>query len=88
VAEAANLPGYQHVSWGAVFGPANLPAAIVTRMDQVVRAIALDPEFQSAIAKNGSDPRSTPSVDALRAFVAAEVAETLTIMKKLGLRTV
>jgi tripartite-type tricarboxylate transporter receptor subunit TctC len=88
VAEAANLPGYQHVSWGAVFGPANLPAAIVTRMDQVVRAIALDPEFQSALAKNGSAPRSTPSVDALRAFVAAEVAETLTIMKKLGLRTV
>ncbi len=86
VEEAARLPGYQHVSWGAVFGPAGLPTPILRRMDQVVREIALSADFQSAIVKDGSEPRHSQSPEELRRSVAEEVKETIELMKRLGLR--
>jgi len=88
VAEAGRLAGYEHVSWGGVFGPAGLPAAIVSRMDQVVRDIASNADFQAAITKDGSEPRVSRSPEELRASIAAQVEETIELMRRLGLRNV
>jgi tripartite-type tricarboxylate transporter receptor subunit TctC len=88
VAEAGRLAGYEHVSWGGVFGPAGLPAAIVSRMDQVVRDIAQNADFQAAITRDGSEPRVSKSPEEFRAAVAAEVVATIDLMTRLGLRSV
>lgn len=88
VAEAARLPRYAHVSWGALFGPAGIPDPIVSKLDQANRSIANDATFQAALIKAGSEPRSTQSPAELRAFVTEEVDRTIDMMKRLKLRTV
>jgi len=88
VAEAARLPRYVHVSWGALFGPAGLPQPIVNRLERANREVARDAEFQAALIKAGSEPRSTESPAELRSFVNDEVTRTIEMMKRLKLRTV
>ncbi|MCW8086070.1 Bug family tripartite tricarboxylate transporter substrate binding protein [Sabulicella glaciei] len=46
VAEACNLPGFVSTTWYGLFGPANLPPAIVSRMSEEVNKVLADPEFQ------------------------------------------
>jgi tripartite-type tricarboxylate transporter receptor subunit TctC len=61
VAEAANLPGYEMMGIFAAFGPANLPAPIVARLNQAIRQAGEDPELRRTFAPMGLDVQtSTP----------------------------
>ena len=40
----SGLPGFEAVSWFALYGPAGLPPAIVTKLNAEVRALFADPE--------------------------------------------
>jgi tripartite-type tricarboxylate transporter receptor subunit TctC len=57
-------------------------------MDQVVRDIAQNADFQAAITRDGSEPRVSKSPEEFRAAVAAEVVATIDLMTRLGLRSV
>src|SRR5262249_40828737 len=41
------LPGFEAVSWFALYGPAGLPADIATKINREIRALFGDPEFET-----------------------------------------
>ncbi len=43
---AESVPGFEAVSWFALYGPAGLPADIVAKVNREVRALFADPEFK------------------------------------------
>ena len=49
----AGLPGFSIVSWGAVFGPANMPADIVARLNKELTAVMNNPTVIAAVERQG-----------------------------------
>jgi tripartite-type tricarboxylate transporter receptor subunit TctC len=61
VEKACNLPGYESTTWYGLFGPANLPAPILRRLNQEIVKIVSVPEFQKKLNDLGIVPMtSTP----------------------------
>ncbi len=61
VAESG-LPGFAVNAWGAVLGPAGLPAPIVTRLNDEIRRIVNAPEVRDRLVGLGVEPWSmTPA---------------------------
>jgi tripartite-type tricarboxylate transporter receptor subunit TctC len=79
VAEAG-FPGFEVTAWYAVFGPAGMPGAIVSKVhSEVVKAVA-DPEVQERFRSLGATPvGSTPQE--LAAHVRAELARWTRVIK-------
>jgi len=86
VAEAAGLPAYEHVSWGALFGPKGLPAPIVSRLYDAIRTTAESDAFKDSVITSGGEIMLSPSPQSLAALVKRELAETVTLVDRLGLR--
>jgi tripartite-type tricarboxylate transporter receptor subunit TctC len=61
VAEAANLPGYEMMGIFAAFGPANLPPAVVAKLNQAIRQAGEDPELRRTFAPMGLDIQTSSS---------------------------
>ena len=61
VAEAANLAGYEMMGIFAAFGPANLPAPVVAKLNQAIRQAGEDPELRRTFAAVGLDVQTTTS---------------------------
>jgi tripartite-type tricarboxylate transporter receptor subunit TctC len=49
----AGLPGFSIVSWGAVFGPANMPEDIVARLNKELTTIMNDTNVIAAVERQG-----------------------------------
>ena len=86
VAEAAKIPNYQFVSWGALFGPARMPTTLVTKLDAAIRGAASEPAFRKYLDESGGQLMLSDSPKALATMVNSELNETIALMKKLGLR--
>lgn len=81
VAEA--VPGFESVSWGGVMAPANLPPAILERLNAALRTSMERIALQ--LASQGIQPQhGTP--EAFAAYVAAEVGKWTEVVRKMGLR--
>ena len=52
----AGLPQLQVEGWWAIYGPARLPAPIVTRLNGIVDAALREPETLAVFARNGIEP--------------------------------
>lgn len=66
------LPQYTITSWGGMFGPANLPKEIVTRLNKEFHDIMKEPEVVEMLAKQGFV--LTPSTpEALGKFLAEQI---------------
>ena len=76
----AGVPGYEVVSWQAMFAPAGTPPAIVQRLQTEVAAILKQPEVQERLAKLGVDP-SGMAPQQLAEFQAAEIAKWAKVVK-------
>lgn len=83
IAEA--LPGYAAELWYSVAAPAGTPAPVVARLDQAIRAMMEDQEFDAAITKRGFDPAYLDSA-ATVAALAAERALWTPIIERAGIR--
>lgn len=70
-AEQAGVPGFEFISWTGMAGPANLPAAVVNRLNAEVRRAIADPEVRSRLQAMGGDPRAT-TPDEMKALVAGQ----------------
>jgi tripartite-type tricarboxylate transporter receptor subunit TctC len=81
----AGLPGYEIVSWQAVFAPANTPKPIVQRLAKEIAAIIKDPEVTDRLTKLGIDP-SGAGPEELAAFQKAEVAKWGDLIKTAGIK--
>ncbi len=85
VAESG-VPGYSHVSWGGMFGPANMPPALAEKANQVFTDIARAPEFKAFLLSTGADDPPEESPEQFRAFLARSLKEDAVLMQKLGLK--
>ncbi|WP_439547747.1 Bug family tripartite tricarboxylate transporter substrate binding protein [Falsiroseomonas sp.] len=83
VAEA--LPGYEMVQWHGLVGPAGMPPAVITRINEAVNGQLNDPELLQRLATEGADaaPR-TP--EAFRALIASELDRFRTLITRAGIR--
>ncbi len=53
-AVAATLPGYDVDLWWGVFAPAGLPEAMVDQLNQLIRAIIMEPDMRERFAQEGA----------------------------------
>ena len=70
--EEQGFPGYEMLSWNAVYSPAGTPASIVLRMNGLINEIMARPTINERLTANGMVLRpGTP--DDLATFQAAEI---------------
>jgi len=85
-AAEAGLPGFEVSVWHALYGPRNLPAPIVERLNQSLRVALRDERLIARFADLGTAPvpqeRATPDVH--RAFWQADIAKWRPIIQAAG----
>ncbi|MBM3620931.1 MAG: tripartite tricarboxylate transporter substrate binding protein [Alphaproteobacteria bacterium] len=81
---AATLPGFELLTWFAMYAPSGTDGAIVARLNASARKALADTAIASRLADMGFEVYgSTP--DELRAFTAAEVAKWRTLVAETGI---
>jgi tripartite-type tricarboxylate transporter receptor subunit TctC len=68
IGEETGLKGFDLTAWGALFGPAGLPAPIVERLNTEINRIISDPDFRDKLKQSGVETQ-TSSAEGLRQFV-------------------
>jgi tripartite-type tricarboxylate transporter receptor subunit TctC len=76
----AGLPGYEIVSWQAVFAPANTPQPVVQRLASEIGKIVRDPEVAARLAGLGVEPSGAGPAE-LGALQKSEVAKWAKLIK-------
>ena len=84
VAESG-VPGYEVVSWQAIYAPAGTPKAIVDRLHTEIGRILASAEMQERLGKLGMQG-SDMSAEQLGAFQKAEVAKWATVVKEANIK--
>jgi tripartite-type tricarboxylate transporter receptor subunit TctC len=83
--DEAGVEGFEMDSWVALFGPANMPPAIVTRLNVEIRRIIDNPDVQKKMVKVAFDSfSSTP--EELGAFTKDQLAKWGKMIKDAGIR--
>ena len=84
VAEAG-VPRYEAITWYAVWGPKNLPAAIIARLNaEFAKALAV-PDVRRKFEAEALEIRGgSPQV--LEALIAREIAKWKTVVQKANLK--
>ena len=82
VAESG-VPGYEVVSWQAIYAPAGTPKPIVDRLHAEIARILATPEMQERLATNGAETRPGSAAD-LGAFIRDEKARWAKVVKDSG----
>ncbi len=79
----SGLPGFEAVSWYAMFATAGTPKDIVDRLNAEIRRIVATSEVRDALANQGAEPASdTP--EEFAAIVREDVAKWARIIKQTG----
>ncbi len=84
-AEAGNLAEFEAVSWHVLLAHAATPKPIVDRLHEEMKKIMADKELRQKIAEMGLLPVDTPSIDGIRAYIAAEQDKWGALVRKVGL---
>jgi tripartite-type tricarboxylate transporter receptor subunit TctC len=82
---AETVPGYEVISWQAIFAPAGTPKAIVDRLHTEIAKILAEPEMQERIAKLGM-LGSDMTTDQITAFQKGEVARWAQVIKNANIK--
>jgi tripartite-type tricarboxylate transporter receptor subunit TctC len=84
VAESG-VPGYEVVSWQAIFAPAGTPKPIVDRLHNEIAKIMATPDMQERLAKLGMQGADmTPAQ--IAEFQKAEVAKWAAVIKSANIK--
>ena len=82
---STGLPGYESVSPQALFAPANMPAALVNRLNTEVLRVMHTPEMKERLFNTGMEVvGSTPQE--LGAALKSEMARMGKVIKAVGIR--
>ncbi|MDQ6638652.1 MAG: tripartite tricarboxylate transporter substrate-binding protein, partial [Pseudomonadota bacterium] len=84
VAESG-VPGYEVVSWQAIYAPAGTPKAIIDRLHGEIARILAAPEMQERLGKLGMQGADM-TTDQLAAFQKAEVAKWAAVIKSANIK--
>jgi len=82
---AAGLPGYEAVSIGAIFGPANVPDAIISRLNQEFVRVLTREDTKERFLGNGVESVGSSPAE-LAAAVKSEMATIGKLIKDAGIR--
>ena len=77
------LPGFEAVSWFALFAPANTPKPIVDKLQAEVKKILATPDIGKRLAESGLDAVGS-TADELAAYQRAEIAKWAKVVKDSG----
>ena len=83
---AETVPGFEVVTWYAVFAPAATPAAIVERLNAELRKIAQAPQLKEQLANLGIDAAASASPAEARAYRDAEAEKWGKLVRALGVK--
>jgi tripartite-type tricarboxylate transporter receptor subunit TctC len=61
------------------------PPAIVARLNAEIRAVMEEPDVKTSLVREGAIPQVTPVPEALKAFVASEIARWGNIVQEAGI---
>jgi tripartite-type tricarboxylate transporter receptor subunit TctC len=76
----AGIPGYEATNWYGLVGPANIPPAIVTRLNGELTRILAIPDIRDRLSAQGMDPSSmTPQ--AFSAYIDSEIGKWARVIK-------
>ena len=81
----SGVPGYDVVSWQAIFAPAGTPKPIVDRLHAEIAKILKDPEVQERLAKLGLDPSGMTPAE-LAAFQKVEIDKWAKVIKAANIK--
>jgi tripartite-type tricarboxylate transporter receptor subunit TctC len=81
----AGVPGYEIVSWQAVFAPAGTPQPIVQRLSAEIARIIQDPEIKARLSGLGVEPSGAGPAE-LGSFQKAEVAKWAQLIKTANIK--
>jgi tripartite-type tricarboxylate transporter receptor subunit TctC len=79
----SGAPGFDLVSWQALFGPAGLPGPIVMRLNRAARAALADPTVRQRLIDGGSTPAPS-SPEELGAYMAEEIPKWARLVRISG----
>ena len=82
--EEQGFPGYEMLSWNAVYAPAGTPAPIVLRMNQLINAAMAKPDIAARLTANGMVLRPGSPED-LANFQAAEIDKWKRLVNAAGI---
>ena len=83
-AAEAGLPGYEVITWGAIFAPAATPAAIVMRLNQQINAALQSAEVKERFSRISVEPAGgTPQE--LAKLIASEVRKWTKVIADAGI---
>ena len=81
----AGVPGFEVVSWQAIFAPAGTPKPIVQRLNKEIASILKQPDVQARLDDLGVDPAAGPP-EQLAEFQKAEIAKWSKVVKAAGVK--
>lgn len=80
----SGFPGFEAATWGALLGPANMPAAITGRIADMVNAVLAQPDLQARFAAMGAEVVASPP-EAAHNFMRAEIAKWGEVAQRAGI---
>jgi tripartite-type tricarboxylate transporter receptor subunit TctC len=72
---ADTLPGYESNTWFGFYGPKNLPADIVARVNKAANEAIADPEVKDKLARLGIEPAVAGTPEQFAKMVAVDAAK-------------
>ena len=76
----SGLADYQVSAWFGIFGPAEIPVAIVNKLNLEITAVIKNPEMQKRLRELGAEPEAATPQEYER-FVREEAAKWATVVK-------
>jgi tripartite-type tricarboxylate transporter receptor subunit TctC len=83
-ASEAGLPGYEVISWGAIFGPARMPPAIVMKVNEQVNAALQTADVKERFGRIAIDPAGGPP-EVLAKLVVSEQRKWSKVIAEAGI---
>jgi tripartite-type tricarboxylate transporter receptor subunit TctC len=83
-AKEAGLPQYQVSGWFALLAPKGTPAAIVAKLNGVLKEAVADPQVHAGFERQGAETMYRPPEDAAK-FIAAEIKKYHDIIVNAGI---
>jgi tripartite-type tricarboxylate transporter receptor subunit TctC len=85
MAEAANAPDFETVSWHVLMAPAKTPRPIVEKLNAAMKRIMSAPDMQKRLSDLGLIPLDPPSIAETERYIKSETEKWSTLVKSLGL---
>ena len=86
LAQAADAPDFEAVSWHALIVRSGTPPAIVNTLHDEMKTIMAQPEMIAAISKLGLIPETPAPMELTRIYIRHEMQKWGTLVKSLGLQ--